>query len=445
MTHITEKRPMKQFSKYASDLEKLTLKVLRFGLNDRINTELKDVLDNQPNSALRQHVPLYLRRKHGAFFTGRSLVDKLLLLLPDLSKENFYCDPTCGAGDLLLGVCRKLPLKQSLSDTLAFWGEHIIGWDINEEFVLTTKARLVLLAAQRCASRAVGEKIQWKEVFPQVICEDGFLALKRLAEFEQLVILLNPPYSSVSAPEDCEWSRGKTNFGALFLEACLKNCRPGTRIAAILPDVLRSGSRYTKWRQLVNAYSTDRRLRTEDLFDESTDINVYLTSLIVRDTKQNVSSTNARLTKSHSHHTLRVGDLFRVNVGPVVPHRHRRSGKSYPYLHARTAKAWKLMKSIAESRRFRGTVYQPPFVVVRRTSRPGDKYRGIGTIVTGSSPIAVENHLLVISPVDGTLDTCKRLLKSLKSKETSRWLDRRIRCRHLTVEAIEGMPLFLWV
>ena len=91
-------------------------------------------------------------------------------------------------------------------------------------------------------------------------------------------------------------------------------------------------------------------------------------------------------------------------------------------------------------KRFQGTVFQPPFIVLRRTSRPDDIERAVGTIVLGDEPAVVENHLLVIRPHDCTQETCSRILTMLKDERTSQWLNGRIRCRHLTVSAINEIP-----
>ena len=79
-------------------------------------------------------------------------------------------------------------------------------------------------------------------------------------------------------------------------------------------------------------------------------------------------------------------------------------------------------------------------MVVRRTSRPGDKYRAVGTVIRGHGLVAVENHLLVLRPKDRTVASCDRLLAVLKDAAANEFLDRRIRCRHLTVSALRDLP-----
>ncbi len=90
--------------------------------------------------------------------------------------------------------------------------------------------------------------------------------------------------------------------------------------------------------------------------------------------------------------------------------------------------------------RFAGTTYKPPFVAIRRTSKADYQVRCIGTLVTGSTPIAVENHLLIALPKDKKVGTCQRLLEVVKRDATSAWMNERIRCRHLTVGSVGDLP-----
>jgi hypothetical protein len=99
------------------------------------------------------------------------------------------------------------------------------------------------------------------------------------------------------------------------------------------------------------------------------------------------------------------------------------------------------MKTFEDTRQYRGRVYNTPFVAIRRTSRPGHPYRATATIISGKTPVAVENHLIVCQPKNNTLKMCKALLAHLKTAMTNKFLDERIRCRHLTVGAIQEIPV----
>ena len=132
-----------------------------------------------------------------------------------------------------------------------------------------------------------------------------------------------------------------------------------------------------------------------------------------------------------------------VAVGTVVPHRDPESQPLRHYLHAKTIPlGGDFQATDAEMRGFQQRTFSPPFVVVRRTSRPGDRSRGTGTLVHGAEDVLVENHLIVLKPKDGFTASCERLVDLLNSNEARTWLDDRIRCRHLTVGAIKEMPWF---
>jgi hypothetical protein len=123
-----------------------------------------------------------------------------------------------------------------------------------------------------------------------------------------------------------------------------------------------------------------------------------------------------------------------------VPHRHQRKGPWHPFACAKSVPAWALGYVPTSNRRFKGTTFAPPFVVVRRTSSPSDKQRAVGAIVLGEETVAVENHLIVLTPKDGRIETCVELLALLSRRETSDHLNREIRCRHLTTSSVMAIP-----
>lgn len=214
----------------------------------------------------------------------------------------------------------------------------------------------------------------------------------------------------------------------------------GTTIVAILPDVLRTGSRYTKWRKTIEKCAKIEEIELLGRFDALTDVNIFICRLVIEETtiKDRPSWWTSKANFNHS--PQKIGDYFEVRVGPVVPHRHPFEGFSYPYIHAHQLPSWKSVEAISEYRNFSGTTFLPPFVVVRRTSRPDDKYRAVGTIITGDTPVAVENHLIVLKPRSNALADCFRLLAVLQRNETNDWLNERICCRHLTVAALRELP-----
>jgi hypothetical protein len=135
-----------------------------------------------------------------------------------------------------------------------------------------------------------------------------------------------------------------------------------------------------------------------------------------------------------------VKDVFDVHVGPVVPFRLDCNGRWCTYVHSEQLPPWEAVRKIDQRIRFTGTTYKPPFVAIRRTSKADYQVRCIGTLVTGSVPMAVENHLLIALPHDKKVGTCRKLLEMLKRDATSKWMNERIRCRHLTVGSVGDLP-----
>jgi hypothetical protein len=425
------------FENYAIHLENLAQVALSNIWIDSYKKDILTALDGGSIHALNSAVPLDVRRKSGVFFTSSSLANKAIKgIVKHVDKSTIFLDPACGAGDLLLSCTRMLPVKRNLESTIHEWGKSLAGYDLNADFVRAAKARLYLAALLRIGPTPNKSFTYSNELFPLLKVGNCFENLSSLQTVSTIV--MNPPYHLIDTPESCKWASGKVSSAAVFLDYCVNNASANSRIVAILPDVLRSGSRYANWREHILKSANIEKVILYDQFDKSTDIHVFILQLqVVKSSQNRGSSWNKQLSISN---TGKVDDEFNVHVGPVVPHRDEEIGPSYPYLVAKNLPAWKVIDEIASKRKYSGTVYEPPFVVVRRTSRPEDKFRAIGTIISGDTPVAVENHLIILLPKDKTLVSCKRLLSNLRKKETNTWLDNRIRCRHLTVSALAELP-----
>lgn len=397
-------------------------------------------LDGEPSRMLRDLVDLSMRREHGAFFSGSDLGSRLTKKWKgEISQQSVVCDPACGGGDLLLAIAKLLPVSEGLKDTLDAWGGNLRGIDIHGEFVASSKYRLAL---QAIASGAARERVNRDDIlgyFPGVQLGDGLQAKDDLASATHIVT--NPPFSSTQTPKGCKWTSGRVNSAALFMDSIVCNATSSTRVWAILPDVLRSGTRYEQWRHLIDSRLRGIEVTPIGQFSRHADVDVFILEGIVR-SKVKKSNVNGLplLADAPKGCQQTVGDLFTVRVGPVVPHRHPSDGRKVPYLTPHNSPAWKRVTHIDEHRGFTGTLYKPPFVVLRRTSRSDDPYRAIGTIITDEREVAVENHLLILIPKSGTIAACKELLQVLKSKTTNTWLNDRICCRHLTVSAVNSIP-----
>lgn len=428
---------MQAFEQYVGGLETAAQAVLD-GQDAAVDQlDFATILNGAVGAELRQRVALNDLQERGAFFTGTALRSFAMLPVLNPDQDCEVLDPACGAGDLLLSFANHLPTSTGLGQTLAIWGTRLHGRDIEPLFVRAARARLVLAAYHR-GVRVEEPGLALSTMFPELRVGDSLAGQEVLPEVGYIV--LNPPFIGVAAPADCAWGSGTISGAALLLERSLRDAKPDTRIIAILPDVLRSGSRYSDWRRMIETRSLIQRIAIYGSFDQSADVDVFVLDLIVRSTVIQAPETEDPRWKlaTIAEHTL--GDLFEVSTGAVVPHRHEEKGDEFQYLHTRNATPWGTLDVINERRRFCGTVVQPPVVVIRRTSSPSDRQRPVGTVVLGDEPIAVENHLLVLKPKDGGVGLCQQALALLRLTSTRVWLDQRIRTRHLTVSAIREIP-----
>lgn len=396
-------------------------------------------LNGEPGRELRRIVDMRALRDCGAFFISSHLARRALSSLrEELDEFSLIVDPTCGAGDLLLSVARYLPLGRSVGDTCRVWGKRLAGFDKHKEFVDAAKLRLAILAAHRHHVSGIEECSLLAGLFPLIGCADGLSESKLYQRAD--AVIMNPPFTAVDAPSGCEWGTGRVNMAALFIDKILREVRPGTRVVGILPDVLRSGSRYASWRQHVEESTEILSVRQHGLFDRWADVDVFSMDLVTTKEHDFRRKRQVAWVPTSSRHRKSVGDLFEVHVGAVIPHRHKETGPALPFIHARCLPKWRYFKTIHEVRRFAGMTFEPPFVAVRRTSSPSEANRAVGTIVTAPGAIAVENHLIVLRPKDGRLETCRQLIRVLQSEKTNQWINRRIRCRHLTVSSLREVP-----
>ena len=403
------------------------------GLRERIT----HALDGQAATELRRLVPLPTLRANGIFFTGAELARKAVRnLLPTFGPDSMILDPACGAGDLLIACAAGLPIAKRRKETLRLWDSCLAGRDVHPELVESARRRLLLRLLALDVPDASFLPVDAERAFPGLQSRCGLSDHQIIAAATHIV--MNPPFGLVDAPSTCSWGSGKVNMAALFLETVLLKARPGTRIAAILPDVLRSGSRYQKWRELVLDRAVLEHLEILGQFDRWTDVDVFLLELRIPERSGEPSEQpwreGARPTGGC------IGHHFKISIGPVVDYRDPHTGPLYPFIHSRDLPPWQIVREIPRRRCFSGRVLKPPFVAVRRTSRPGDRHRAIGTLIAGSQQVAVENHLIVLQPKDGRVRTCRELLDILKDDQTTHWLDQRIRCRHLTVAALDELP-----
>ena len=238
---------MRAFASYVNDLEGLLEQALASPRKDGVDDRIGAALDGQPGRELRRLVGLEEQRAAGAFFTGSALAERAVApLAKSLDRRSVILDPACGAGDLLVSVSKLMPSRRDLSSRLAFWGRRLVGRDLQPEFVRATKLRLALAAVGREFHPGRIRTLDEDRLFPWITSGCGLSDPDIFSRATHIVV--NPPFTTMIAPADCEWAGGGVSMAALFIDACLRQAKEGTRIVAILPEVLRSGERYRKWR-----------------------------------------------------------------------------------------------------------------------------------------------------------------------------------------------------
>lgn len=427
---------MKEYREYVQELSQLTADFGN-GCDPLIVERVGDALNGEPAARLKQLVGNAEIRAAGAFFTGPSL-SKLLVsqIAPTIDSKARILDPACGSGDLLLACAEYLPQEPTASRTMRRWSTQLSGRDLHPEFIQVAKLRIGLAAAQAFNTARVDATKHLAKL------RSG-CGLAEIAAYQSAThILLNPPFVALPAPKSCSWRQGQINAAALFLEKAVECARPGTYIAAILPDVIRSGSGYAALREMVQHYCRVSHIQVYGRFSRSADVDVFTLcaqkrrSVELRGPQVAWFATDLVSTP----HSLRFGDLFRVSVGTVVDYRDPHRGPWRRFLTSKSTPGWETLRDIAGRRRSRRPVLKPPFVLVKRTSSPSDAFRATASIVVGDNPVAIENHLLVLQPNDKKLKTCRKAMTALGDPRTSSWLNDRIRCRHLTVGALSEIP-----
>lgn len=401
----------------------------------RANPESRtsEIINGFPYQIFRNTVELSTRRQHGAFFTSPKLADEAIArLVAQVGIPDKVIDPCCGMGDLLLAYARLLPTEKSLLETIENWGQRLFGIELSRDLVETTKIRLLSLAKLRTGE--IVANISACECFPNIRCADFFDALPDLKKTD--AVLVNPPFQQARINRKVTWGSGRISMAAVFIDELLQNVRSDATVMAILPEVLRCGSRYTKFRSKVSALGFTGDFVSHGRFDEHADVDIFTTIL----RKKDCSSLWVSLNKRPS--SLNVSDKLNVRIGCVVPHRTPDKGPWQKYICARSVPRSCSSFVSNKSIRFNGTVFMPPFVVVRRTSGPTDRRRVVPTVILGEKPVAVENHLIVLIPKDATnaLDICFECYEVLASDTSQSFLNDEMRCRHLTKAAVEQIP-----
>lgn len=395
-------------------------------------TQSHPLLNGVPYSVFRREISLDARRKIGAFFSGEAMAKSLAeAVAAHVNDQALVLDPTCGIGDLLLARAVHLPLGPTLADTLAAWGERLAGFDVRQDLVALCKARLCLLARARGSFR---DQVDPLAAFPHIVVGDMLAATSDALLARADAVLFNPPFGKTKSSTKLEWATGEINAAAIFLDRLTITVRPTALIAAVLPEVLRCGSRYSRFRAAIHARGYSGSFERRGRFDPWTDVDVFTTSL------QRTETPGSLWLESETLSGETLEDRYEVRVGTVVPHRDADTGPEHAYICAKTTPKWSEGYVPKTRRHHGGRTFAPPFVAIRRTSSPSDRFRAVASVIGGDIPVLVENHLLVASPKDGSLAACQALVERLKSPDVNDRLNAVMRCRHLTTGVIKNLP-----
>lgn len=395
--------------------------------------QLKNSVDlDDIDAVLRKLLSIDEMREAGSFFTGQALASKVLTSFKrPITLSSVVLDPTCGAGNLLIEASRKLGVETTLSETLKGWGKVLWGFDIHQHFIEAAKIRIVIEAINRGVEQDCG--LDEAIGLLSNICAKNALTTKPDEIKNVTHVVMNPPFTIWSSPKENYWKEGNVNAAGILFDKYLRVLPKGCLISAILPDVLRSGSRYHEFRKFVSD-SMDANVEIYGRFNNKTDVDVFLLSGV------NECSSCDIQWHSFVNNNSTVADYFHVRTGPLVAYRDPEEGDEYAYFYPKNCPKWQVVKHVVEKRKFTGRVLQPPFVVIKRTSSPSDRSRASATLINLNEPVAIENHMIVVTPKDGKINTCKKLMRILQSQQTNDFLNERIRLRHLTVGVIKDIP-----
>lgn len=386
------------------------------------------------NDVIKNIIGIESLRTLGAFFTPQALAKNAVNQFSTaITAESKLLDPNCGVGNLLIEATMSLGVQSSLSATLKIWNEVLYGFDIECNFIVITKLRLILAALARGVK--LDCSIEQAESYLTNIKLKNALDITAEDISHITHLLMNPPFLRVDSPTRDYWKKGKVNSAGVFFDYYLRLIPVRCDVVAILPDVLRSGSRYSGFRQFVSENLVGKSA-IWGRFSMNADVDVFVLSGIKEFTHSKIEWV-----KSADEGKPILADEFNVSVGAVVPYRDKQIGEKYPYFHPKNCKNWAIINTAEEYRHFSGKTFQSPCILIKRTSSPSDKFRAAATLIRLNEPIAVENHLIVVTPKDGSLRSCKRLLKVLAKAQTSQFLNEQIRARHLTIGAVKSIPI----
>lgn len=403
---------------------------LRAHTNDA--SETHKLLNGAAYQALRESISRIERQAFGMFFTDSNIADRVTQRIKGrLADGATVGDPACGAGDLLLACLQHMPVN------LPGRASKLFGVELHPDLTTTAQKRLLLAEISAGESKWRPHRSKIRRTIAKNISTSDFLADP--SRFRNLdCVVMNPPFGSVQSSESNSWAGGRVQKAAVFLWELLRHANDGQEIVAVLPEVLRGGSRYHKWRKSVESIAAVKSIEPLGRFDKETDVDVFL--LHLKKTGCTKTSKFDWIPPTPTLDALHAGQFFRISVGAVVPHRASGEGPKVRFLDSRGAEQFGEVQ-LSPKLRFNGSKHKGPFVVVRRTSSPSDKRRLVVSLYSGSDEIAVENHLIVFQSHDESVKMCEAFFSLATQGQFDQWLNERSRCRHLTTTCLKTLPL----
>lgn len=357
---------------------------LRYLIDNVTQESISSIVDlDSIDTVLRQCLPLEQMREAGSFFTGQHLATKVINSFEKaITSNSRVLDPTCGAGNLLIECSRKLGVCETLSETLAEWCEVLWGYDIHDSFIEASKLRLIIEALNRGVQKDCSVE-QAMSYFINIKVKDALLVTK-----DDLIdithVAMNPPFSIWKSPNKNYWKQGKINAAGIVFDLFLRNLPKECVVVAILPEVLRSGSRYNLFRNFCSLNICAKCIPW-GRFNTKTDVDVFILAGHIMD----FETPNSIMWQDELGVYQSLSSKFNVCIGPLVAYRDIQAGSEYPYFHSKNTPGWEIIEDFRETRKFQGKVISPPFILVKRTSSPGDRYRATATIINLKSMISI--------------------------------------------------------
>lgn len=396
----------------------------------------RNLLFRKPYQLLRSLQTKLWMRENGTFFTDDEVCDCLFSRIT--SYDGSVYDPAAGCGDLILRYLERVELSGGFDSQIKQIARRVHACEIKSSFVRLMRLRLWLYIYWRVYGEVLLSDIKFPStrslanIFPGIVVGDG---LKLNAGLNPDLILMNPPFQQVASKGQYEWSSGRVSLAAIFVDVMTKMF-PRSRILAVLPDVIRAGTRYRSFR---------RRFQLEQCacdvfgrFDRKTDVDVFTVDFgcVSRCCEaQEPKETDVEV----------ISDSFEVHVGSVVLFRDELMGEKLPFLCAESIPAGATKKKIENQLNSLHNPVKGPIVVVRRTSSPSDRIRCASSVVASTAKFHIDNHLMWLKPkgIVGfakELQSCQRLHRYFQSSDCTSLVNERIRCRHLTVSVISNLP-----